>query len=847
VKLSSLPSLLCSLLDVLDAASGCRLLTELLIVPFLQCILLSMVSRAFGVVGLIWQVTLGHWTCPNAHVVKYDGGSDGLFSTRKADDSGSVLVFTRSFCDGLVSFIYNSRSSYAAAACFLASLRSAYGLRRQVVVSVGRCFVACLQPTPELFSCPKCGVNPDYIVIDGQALGFRMKEGIKVARPALHLPSMNLNVNKYAVLEEPSVRAAVRKLIRTGDPLNKQDVTALTGLHETIGSVFPRARSASTVLNWRLKRHAAQLLFHFFVWEPTVPPTVGPASRQGAVSATPTSANNGAARGRSGAASRASGGAPLDGQGGIVAAAPSTLPWHSRKGNFRPNLYKSDASSTQWAVVRPFLLAMLGDPVVNLFQGHSTGSVVKLAKEMQKDSGGEWVKLSMAANAAGFVANFFARLRRVMESVHVLRQSVGALLKFSAEVDAVVDRDFKAAARRAAEGGQHETEEFCRRWLGVTTAAEYDTFAAEHPDWKDKDIDSPYTSFEYFGFLKRVRPAIFTPRAKAKKGAERQPRAGRPAKGAQAALEDATDRCSKSFPKHSQLTAGVFNVVCPHVLTMGFRVMFGAESVADALSLILERFPALPKVVFYDVACKMDRNGMQRVRSILSKHKVRFCLDRAHAKGHTFSCVYFPDESLSVTNGVTTQAAEVQHSISVKFRGHLAYMTAASFMAHRIVQLSLMNLTAAFKLQPGAKCENEGVRLNDFYFGCSETKCVRPGCACPPGTTRWALPTNKRVVDDDPAAASSQDDGESEAESESPPSTAGEEDLGMDESMGVGRVKDLGMSLDESLGVGGEEDLGMMLDESMGVGEEDSGMAVDESMAAEGGEARAPVVDGDTA
>jgi len=136
---------------------------------------------------------------------------------------------------------------------------------------------------------------------------------------------------------------------------------------------------------------------------------------------------------------------------------------------------------------------------------------------------------------------------------------------------------------------------------------------------------------------------------------------------------------------------------------MGFLVMLRVESVADALSLILERFPELPKVVFYDVVCKMVRNGMQRVRSILSKHQVRFCLDRTHSKGHTCSCVYFPDESLSVINGITTQAAEVQHSISVKFRGQIAYMSPASFMEHRISQLSYMNLTAAFKLHPQAK------------------------------------------------------------------------------------------------------------------------------------------------
>lgn len=261
-----------------------------------------------------------------------------------------------------------------------------------------------------------------------------------------------------------------------------------------------------------------------------MPPTLGPATRQGAVPATPAPANNGAARGRFSEASRARGGAQSDGQGGIAAATSSTLPWHSRKGKFQPSLDTFDESCTQWAVVRPFQLAMLGDPVVNIFQGNSTGSVVTLADEMQKDSGGELVKQSMAANAVGFVANLFASLHRVMDLAHVLRQVVGTLLKFSAKVDAIVDRDSKAAAGRAAERGQHKTEEVFRRWLGVTTAAEHDTCAAEHPDWKDKDIDCPYTSSQYFGFLKRVRPDIFTPRARAKKGAKRQPRTEWPAK-----------------------------------------------------------------------------------------------------------------------------------------------------------------------------------------------------------------------------------------------------------------------------------------------------------------------------
>jgi len=728
------------------------------------------------------QVTIASWTCPQGHTTAFDGGNNGLFSTNKADSSGRVMLFSRSFCDVLVSFIYNSRSSYSAATAFLASLRSDFGLSRQTIVLLGRCFVACLQPAAEVFVCPKCGEDPAYIVIDGQSLGFRMREGINLVRPALHLPNMNLDVNKYAVLLQPSMRAAIRKVLRSGDALNKTDIAALGRLADVRTSVRPRSRTAATIVNWQLSRYAADAFFFFHRWTPDEDAAALAMAASGGANPTGTGgARAVASAGGAGAAGAASASvttasaaaiedpAPCSvGQGGIKAVPAAAVPWYERTGPARPRLDLFGAASTEWAAVRPFLLAMLGDPVVNLFQGHGTASVVKLALEMQKEDGGKWVKGAKAANAAGFVANFFARLMPLLKKHPLLRVCVGKLLLFAAEVDALVDADFQAAARKAALAGQAETEEFCRRWCFVSGPEEYNKFASEHPNFKGKDVDSPYTSFEFFGFLKRVRPAIFTPRAKARRTAG-QPR---PRKGAQAEQEDAVDRCSKSFPKHSDLTAGVFNIVCPHVLTMGFRVMFQAESVADALSLILERFPKLPKVVFYDVACKMDRNGMQRVRTILSKHKVRFCLDRAHAKGHTCSCVYFPDESLSVTNGVTTQAAEVQHSISVKFRGHLAYMSPASFMAHRIVQLSYMNLTAAFKLHPSSKADNTGVRLNKFYFSFHAIKCVRPGCTCPAGTSSWLLTRDPPGATENVSTA--QDSTSDESDAGEQPATGGD-------------------------------------------------------------------------
>lgn len=95
---------------------------------------------------------------------------------------GRELLFARSFCDSLLCLVYSSRSSYSAATSFLASLWSGFGLRRQLIFLLGRCFVATLQSTPELFVCPKYYVNPDYIVIDGQALSFQLRDGINVAR-----------------------------------------------------------------------------------------------------------------------------------------------------------------------------------------------------------------------------------------------------------------------------------------------------------------------------------------------------------------------------------------------------------------------------------------------------------------------------------------------------------------------------------------------------------------------------------------------------------------------------------------------------------------------------------------
>jgi len=93
------------------------------------------------------------------------------------------------------------------------------------------------------------------------------------------------------------------------------------------------------------------------------------------------------------------------------------------------------------------------------------------------------------------------------------------------------------------------------------------------------------------------------------------------------------------------------------------------------LSIVLEWFPRLPEVIFYDVACKIDKSALRRVRTIMRSHGVRCVLDRANAITHTCLPAYMLKKSLSNTAGVAIQAAKVFHSVSVSNRISVAYMT----------------------------------------------------------------------------------------------------------------------------------------------------------------------------
>jgi len=143
------------------------------------------------------------------------------------------------------------------------------------------------------------------------------------------------------------------------------------------------------------------------------------------------------------------------------------------------------------------------------------------------------------------------------------------------------------------------------------------------------------------------------------------------------------------------------------LLLWAFVFLFRAESVGEALSIVLELLAKLPTEIFYDVACKLEMNAMGRVRPLVRAQSVRCILDRPHAITHSCSPTYFPDEYPGTTVGVASQAAEVSHLIAVLNRNSLAYMSSATYMTHRMIQVAFMILGKLYRLH-----EDNGVGEN---------------------------------------------------------------------------------------------------------------------------------------
>lgn len=678
--------------------------------------------------------------------VEFDGSEDALFNLRRRNKARRWMLFTRGLLDKLFSFVINGRTTYTAATRHLSADVLCFDLRRQDVVKLGTAMLRVFLIPPQTSRCPICGPDPEFIVIDGQALGCTDAHDAHPTRVQVDCPVLDIPASDLCIVAQPPLRASITKVLRSSAPLTETQTKLLRKWSTDMVGSGRRSAQAG----------AAYLFFHFFpLGTDTAPAShardIGGGTASATVSRPLTSAASGHVAGTSDDDLGALEGALRQDDagnltlGGAGQQAKRVLDaWRDRTGLCAPNFaaYPSDNDGA-WLAALPFLQALLAETVSGMFHGHNERAVRLVADTLRLKGSGAWRHVTKPLDGVGFVASFLGHFEDVIDADNRFRIALGELLLRAVNVEQDVDAAFNAVARsKSTLSRGWQNADYCDRWVGTPTRTQYLRWRAQHVGPDTPDEDDPIVSFEYFAGLFRVRPCI-----KDSEAAKR--RVGYRGKAKHAAdMEGDGDACNKAFSLKYGLTQGVFNVVCPHVITLGFRCLFRAESVGEALSIVLERFPRLPKVIFYDVACKLDKNALRRVRPILRKHGVRCILDRPHSITHTCSPVYMPDESLGATAGVATQAAEVSHSIAVGNRTSLAYMAPATYMVHKMVQVAFMNVRKLQRMSlDNPLAENDHVPLAPFYHRSLARGCLRGQlCSCQQSATDLGVPAEEQTL-----------------------------------------------------------------------------------------------------
>ena len=675
------------------------------------------------------QVWVGSWVCDATacqHKVEYDGNADSLFSMRRRNKNREWLLFSRGVVDKIISFIISGRTTYTAATRHVSSDVLSFSLRRQDVVKLGTMAIRTIRIPPGTGRCPRCGPSPAFVVIDAQALGCSDADSANPFRLADDCPVLDIPASNLCIIKKSALRVSILKVLRSSTPLTPTQVELLREWHGLISTIARPTPEAA----------AAIVFFRFFPLGVEAPAGLAapPAAAAAPPPAQPAAEDLGPRRKRARLGSTLEDALRLDAAGNTVLggsgppAKKALETWRDRTGICAP-AFKEYARSDDgvWICVRPFLQAMLAETVTGMFLHKDTEPVTLLANTLRLMSKDAWKKLTKAIDDVGFLTSFLGRFAGDMDDDIYFRKAVGELLLQVMVVEQYVNTTFDEQAELKSKAVPvWKNKAYCERWKETPTPGDYKRWRAEQNHLEELDEDDPLISFEFFASLPRVRPGIVDSVAAKRRVGYR---------GKERHVADAEgdgDACNKAFSIQAGLSQGVFNVVCPHVVTLGFRCLFRAESVGEALSIVLERFSSLPTAIFYDVACKIDKNAMRRVRTIMRAHGVRCILDRPHSITHSCSPVYMPDESLGTTAGVATQAAEVSHSVSVVNRTSLAYMAPTTYMLHRMVQVAYMNLRKIYRLQADKSAgENDHIPLAPFFHARIAHQCERSAvCSC---------------------------------------------------------------------------------------------------------------------
>lgn len=625
-------------------------------------------------------------------------------------------------CDDLLSFVVHSRSSFSCATRHFAQTMPSMPYRRQTVIALGLAFLSVLDIPAMIFVCPKCELDPETVIMDGQSVGFEVPENWDVLRCFVNIPVLPIPLSGMTVFTAAAETRLIQRITRNATALAASEVAsgvallkraAAAPLHPVqeaavviLAFFFPMDETCATILRRRpspdvlqapsgmqlsqgqrqeLARHLADVSGDT---SNAVDETgdeedalqvgnddVGGGDSDEDANGSDMEADDGSDRdGGSDDNGPADSAAP-DGkpavpptvdQGGRAAPKSAAVrPWHSRTGAFSPcfEIIPKD-NTTAWTSIRWFVRALFGEPVVNMLVSCDGENIAQLVKALRDDDPMACKEKLGAVSEVAFVARFLSRVAYVLDAFPSIRFALAHVLEYCGQVELDLDKTFDSAAEKLSRAGKGAYMEYCDMWK-ISTPEKFVAYVKSRPGMDPLISNDALATLEVFPMLKRVRPAIWDNTAATRRTAYA---AGQKKKRSSmsAAKEDISDNCNKNFPTDRKLTPGVYNLLCPHVVCYGFRVLTKAESVEDGISVVLERFAKIPKTIYYEMACKMNRNFMRRVRPLFRHHGVRCFMDRPHGKGHTCSLVNFADAPLRHTLGKASTAAETSHSIAIR-------------------------------------------------------------------------------------------------------------------------------------------------------------------------------------
>ena len=90
--------------------------------------------------------------------------------------------------------------------------------------------------------------------------------------------------------------------------------------------------------------------------------------------------------------------------------------------------------------------------------------------------------------------------------------------------------------------------------------------------------------------------------------------------------------CRKESLKHDALSPGIFTMVCPHGVTLGFKIMDSPESPRIPFNILMCHFNEMPDLIIYDNACHLHLYALKREPTRF--RNTRFMVDRLHYRNH---------------------------------------------------------------------------------------------------------------------------------------------------------------------------------------------------------------------